>query len=60
MMSSGSSSQDSDYDRHIHAALDALHQRQETPRPVSSPEACEALAAEIRRRTDRLGSLLVG
>lgn len=60
MTSAGSISQDIDYDRHIHEALDALHQRQETPRLVSSPEECEALEYEIRRRTDRLGSLLVG
>jgi hypothetical protein len=60
MMSSGSISQDIDYDRHIQEALDALHQMRETPRPVSSPEECEALESEIRRHTDRLGSLLVG
>jgi len=60
MMSSGSLGQDIDDDRHIQEALDALHQMQETPRLVSSPEEFEALEYEIRRRTDRLGSLLVG
>jgi len=33
---------------------------QQIPRLVTSPEALEALAREIRQRTDRLGSLLVG
>ena len=33
---------------------------QQTPRLVTSPEELEALEREIRQRTDRLGSLLVG
>ena len=36
---SGLVSQDSDYARHIQAALDALQQMQQTPRLVMSPEA---------------------
>ena len=60
MMSSGSISQDIDYDRHRQEALDERQQMQETPRLVSSPEAFEALERAIRQRTDRLGSLLVG
>ena len=38
----------------------SLHQLQQTPRLVTSPEELEALEREIRQRTDRLGSLLVG
>src|SRR5712691_2567858 len=52
--------QDIDYVRHIQAVLDELHQMQQTPRLVTSPEELEALEREIRQRTDRLGSLLVG
>jgi hypothetical protein len=33
---------------------------QEVPRLLTSPEELEALEHEIRQRTDRLGSLLVG
>src|SRR5436190_2002107 len=33
---------------------------QQTPQLVTSPEELEALEREIRQRTDRLGSLLVG
>ena len=33
---------------------------QETPRLVTNPDEREALEREIRQRTDRLGSLLVG
>jgi len=33
---------------------------QQTPRLVTSPEELETLEREIRQRTDRLGSLLVG
>src|SRR5712691_8897719 len=57
---SGLASQDTDYVRHIQAGLDELHQMQQTPRLVTSPEELEALEREIRQRTDRLGSLLVG
>ena len=57
---SGLASQDTDYTRDIQAVLDELHQMQQTPRLVTSPEELEALEREIRQRTDRLGSLLVG
>jgi len=57
---SGSTRQDTDYARHIQEALHELHQLQQTPRLVTSPDELEALEREIRQRTDRLGSLLVG
>jgi hypothetical protein len=57
---SGLASQDTDYVRHIQAVLDELQQMQQLPRLVTSPEELEALEREIRQRTDRLGSLLVG
>src|SRR5262249_15224338 len=60
MSDSGSTRQDTDYARHIQEALHELHQLQQTPRPVTSPDDFEALEREIRHRTDRLGSLLVG
>jgi hypothetical protein len=56
----GLASQETDYVRHIQAVLDELQQMQQTPRLVTSPEELEALEREIRQRTDRLGSLLVG
>ena len=56
----GLTSQDTDYARHIQEVLDELQQMQQTPRLVTSPEELEALEREIRQRTDRLGSLLVG
>ena len=57
---SGLANQDSDYARQIQEALDALHQMQQSPQLVTSPEALEALEREMRQCTDRLGSLLVG
>src|SRR5262249_14856302 len=57
---SGLASQDTDYTREIQEVLDELQQMQQTPRLVTSPDALEALEREIRRRTDHLGSLLVG
>src|SRR3989440_6880450 len=57
---SDSTSQDTDYARHIQEALHELHQLQQTPRLVTSPDELEALEREIRQCTDRLGSLLVG
>ena len=57
---SGWASQDTDYARHIQAVLDELHQMQQPPRVVTSPEELETLEREIRQRTDQLGSLLVG
>jgi hypothetical protein len=53
-------SQDTDYTRDIQEVLDELQQLQQTPRLVTSPDELEALEREIRRRTDHLGSLLVG
>ena len=60
MSDSGLASQDTDYTRDIQAILDELQQMQQTPRLVTSPKELEALEQEIRQRTDRLGSLLVG
>jgi hypothetical protein len=57
---SGLVNQDSDYAQQIQAALDELSQMQQSPQLVSNPEDLEALEREIRGRTDRLGSLLVG
>ena len=56
----GLASQDTDYTRDIQEVLDELQQMQQTPRLVTSPEELEALEREIRRRTDHLGSLVVG
>src|SRR4029453_13032996 len=56
----GSTCQDTDYARHIQEALHELHQLQQPPRLVTSPDELEALECEIRQRTARLGSLLVG
>ena len=60
MSDSSLASQDTDYARHIQAVLDELHQMQQPPRVVTSPEELETLEQEIRQRTDQLGSLLVG
>jgi hypothetical protein len=57
---SGSRRQDTDYTRDIQEALHELHQLQQTPRLVTNPDELETLEREIRQRTDRLGSLLVG
>ena len=57
---SGFNSQDTDYARHIQEVLDELRQMQQPPQLVTSPDELEALEREIRQRTDRLGSLLVG
>ena len=51
---------DSDDIRDIQEILNGLRQMQETPRLVTSPHELEMLEREIRQRTDRLGSLLVG
>src|SRR4029434_1851412 len=59
-MSADLACQDTDYAQHIQEVLDALGQIQQTPRLVTSPEDLEASEQEIRQRTDRLGSLLVG
>lgn len=57
---SGLVNQDSDYVQQIQEALDELSQMQQSPQLVTDPEALEGLEREIRGRTDRLGSLLVG
>src|SRR6266487_3018010 len=57
---SGLTGQDTDYAKHIQEVLDELQQMQQIPRLVTSPDALEALEREMRQRTDRLGSLLVG
>jgi hypothetical protein len=57
---SGLVNQDSDYAQQIQAALDELSQMQQSPQLVTNPEDLEALECEIRERTNRLGSLLVG
>jgi hypothetical protein len=57
---SGLIRQDTDATRHIQEVLDELHQMQQTPRLMTSPEELETLEREIRQRTDQLGSLLVG
>jgi hypothetical protein len=57
---SGLTSQDTDNARHIQEVLNELRQMQQTPRLVTSPDDLEVLEREIRQRTDRLGSLLVG
>src|SRR4030095_12627438 len=56
----GLTRQDTDYTRHIQEDLNELRQMEQTPRLVTSPDELEALEREIRQRTDRLGSLLVG
>ena len=56
----GLTSQDTDDAGHIQEVLNELRQMQQTPRLVTSPDDLEALEREIRQRTDRLGSLLVG
>src|SRR5215468_5824930 len=57
---SGWSSQNTAYARDIQEVLNELCQMQQIPRLVTSPEELETLEREIRQRTDRLGSLLVG
>jgi hypothetical protein len=56
----GATRQDTDYARYIPEALHELHQLPPPPRLVTSPGALEALEHEIRQRTARLGSFLVG
>jgi hypothetical protein len=52
--------QDSDYAMQIQEALDELQQMQAAPRVVTNPEDLAALERELRGRTDRLSSLLLG
>ena len=56
----GLASQDTDYAREIQEVFDELHQMQQAPRLVTSPEELEALERHMRQGTDRLGSLWVG
>jgi hypothetical protein len=56
----GLTCQDSDYATQIQEALDELQQMQEAPRVVTTPEELDTLEREIRQRTDRLSSLLLG
>ena len=56
----GVTNQDADYAGHIQEVLNELRQMAQTTRLVTSPDDLEALEREIRQRTDRLGSLLVG
>jgi hypothetical protein len=56
----GLTCQDSDYATQIQEALDELQQMQEAPRVVTTPEELDTLEREIRGRTDRLSSLLLG
>jgi hypothetical protein len=44
---SGSTRQDTDYTRHIQEVLHALHQLQQTPRLVTSPDELETLEREM-------------
>jgi hypothetical protein len=57
---SGMTCQDNDYARQIQEAIDELQQMQEAPRVVTNPEELDTLEREIRGRTDRLSSLLLG
>src|SRR5688572_30952529 len=52
--------QDNDYAMQIQEALDELQQMQAAPRVVTNPEDLAALERELRGRTDRLSSLLLG
>lgn len=56
----GLTCQNSDYATQIQEALDELQQMQEAPRVVTNPEELDTLEREIRGRTDRLSSLLLG
>ena len=60
MGDTGWASQETDYAREIQEVLDALHQMQQPPRLVTSPEELETLERQVRQGTDRLGSLLIG
>ena len=57
---SGLTYEDTDDTRPIQEALHALHQLQQPPRLVTSPDELEALERAMRQHSDRLGSLLVG
>src|SRR5215471_8432800 len=57
---SGLTGQDSDDARYLQVVRNELRPMQQTPRLVMSPDELEALEREMRQRTDRLGSVLVG
>ena len=52
---SGLASQETDYTREIQEVLDELHQMQQTPRLVTSPEELEELERHIRQGTELVG-----
>ena len=52
MSDAGLASQDTDYARHIQAVLDELHQMQQTPRVVTSPEELETLEGALQIPVD--------
>jgi hypothetical protein len=56
----GVTRQDNDYAIQIQEVLDELQQMQEAPRVVTNPEELDTLERELRGRTDRLSSLLLG
>jgi hypothetical protein len=56
----GVTRQDNDYATQIQEVLDELQQMQEAPRVVTNPEELDTLERELRGRTDRLSSLLLG
>ena len=53
----GLTSQDSDDPMAIQAVLDELHQLQQSPRLVTSPEELEALEHASRQHTDHLAGV---
>lgn len=57
---SGLTRQDSDYASQMQEALDELQQMQDAPRIVTNPEELDALERDLRERTDRLSSLMLG
>jgi hypothetical protein len=57
---SGLTNQDTDDTRPIQEVLNELQQFAHTAQAVTSPQELEALERDMRQRTDRLGSLLVG
>ena len=56
----GLMTQDTDDLGHRQEVRDELRQMAQTPRLVTSPDDLEALEREMRQRTARLGSFLVG
>ena len=56
----GVTRQDNDYATQIQEVLNELHQMQAAPRIVTNPEELDTLERDLRQRTDRLSSLLLG